>query len=88
MLTQEEHRIQTERLKQMYTNAKVILDSNGGDHTDPEFLSVRSAIYEIQNALREDQNEKETAINQAQTTGQARLEEINALLANTEINNS
>ena len=88
MLTQEDHRIPTERLQPMSPNAKVILDSNGGDHTDPEYLAVRSVIYEIQNTLREDQNEKETAISQARTASQARLEEINALLANTEINNS
>ena len=88
MFTQEEFHVQEKRLKQLYINLQSVLDSNGGDTTDPEYLAVRSVIYEVQNALRDHQNEREIVIREAAEAAQARLEAINALLANTEINNS
>ena len=88
MFTQEEFHIQQKRLKQLYINLQSVLDSNGGDTTDAEYLSVRSVIYEVQNALREHQNEREVVIREAAEATQARIEKINALLANTAIINS
>ena len=88
MFTQEEFHVQEKRLKQLYINLQSVLDSNGGDTTDPEYLAVRSVIYEVQNALRDHQNEREIVIREAAETAQALIEETNILLANTEINNS
>ena len=88
MFTQEEFHVQEKRLKQLYINLQSVLDSNGGDTTDPEYLAVRSVIYEVQNALRDHQNEREIVIREAAETAQALIEETNVLLANTEINNS
>lgn len=88
MFTQEEFHVQEKRLKQLYINLQSVLDSNGGDTTDPEYLAVRSVIYEVQNALREHQNEREIVIREKVEAAQALIEETNVLLANTEINNS
>ena len=88
MFTQEEFHVQEKRLKQLCINLQSVLDSNGGDTTDPEFLAVRSVIYNVQNALKEHQNEKKIAAQEAADAVASRIEEINALLANTEINNS
>jgi len=86
MLTPQERWDKSARIVQMYKNLKFILDNNGGDRTDPEYLAVLAIVRELTEEQHADRLEQAAAIEAEKAAIQERQARFEALLANTEIN--